>query len=43
MGKIGIIKESGIEEILVREDKPKLIFGLSNAPAQRDERESIYR
>lgn len=41
MGKIGIITESGIEEIIFDTDKPKLIFGLSNAPAQKKERKSI--
>ena len=41
MGKVGIIKERGVEEIVFEEDMPKLIFGLSNSSAQKKERKSI--
>jgi len=41
MAKKGIITESGIKEIVIKGDKPKLIFGESDAHAQKKERKSI--
>ena len=43
MDKITIIRENGIEEIMIEEDIPKLIFGESDAHSQKKERKSIGR